>query len=120
MAWVADALVLLGLGVMTIGVVGVQRMPDVYMQLHAASKAVFLGIIAFVAASTATGDPAIIARGLLIAGFLLLTTPVSAHAVARAAHMRTAGASRRAAVDASPEARREDDTGARREGRGRD
>lgn len=90
MAWIADALVLLGLSVMTIGVMGVQRMPDVYMQLHAASKAVFLGIIALVAASIATEDAAIIAKGFLIAAFLLLTTPVSAHAIGRAAHLRDA------------------------------
>ena len=88
MAWVADALVLLGLVVMTIGVIGVQRLPDVYLQLHAASKAVFLGIIALVGASVATEDAAIMARGLLIAAFLLLTTPVSAHAIGRAAHLR--------------------------------
>ena len=88
MAWIADALVLLGLIVMTIGVIGVQRMPDVYLQLHAASKAVFLGIIALVVASIATEDVAIMARGLLIAAFLLLTTPVSAHAIGRAAHLR--------------------------------
>jgi len=86
MAWVADALVLVGLLVMTLGVLGLFRMPGVLLQLHAASKAVFLGVIAFCVASTATGEGEVIARAALIAVFLLLTTPVAAHAVARAAH----------------------------------
>lgn len=87
-AVVSDILVLLGVLVMTIGVYGIFRMPDVYTQLHAASKAVVLGVIALLVASTATRDPAIIARAFLIGAFLLLTTPVAAHAVARAAYVR--------------------------------
>lgn len=86
MAWVADAIVLLGLLTMTIGVIGVFRMPDVYLQLHAASKAVFLGVVAFAVASVATWDAAVIARAALIAVFLIVTTPVSAHVIALAAH----------------------------------
>ncbi len=105
MAWIADALVLLGLSVMTIGVIGVQRLPDVYLQLHAASKAIFLGIIALVVASIATQDAAIIARGFLIAIFLLLTTPVSAHAIGRAAHLGNDEADLRETADASGDAR---------------
>jgi multicomponent Na+:H+ antiporter subunit G len=94
---VADALVVLALVVMTVGVVGLRRMPDVYTQLHATSKAVFLGVIAILVASTASREPAIITRATLIGVFLIVTTPVSAHVVARAAYrlrepMRTPGA----------------------------
>lgn len=97
LAWTADVLVFLGLVVMTIGVFGLLRMPDPYTQLHATSKAVFLGVIAFLVASTASRDPAIILRAILIAAALLLTTPVAAHVVALAAYrlrepMRTPGA----------------------------
>jgi multicomponent Na+:H+ antiporter subunit G len=74
--------------VCTLGVVGLFRMPDVYTQLHAASKAVVLGIVAFLVASLAAGNGAIAGRAALIAAFLLLTTPVAAHAIARAAHAR--------------------------------
>lgn len=96
-AWIADALVLLGVAVMTIGVYGVFRMPDVYTKLHASSKAVFLGVIVLLIASVATGDAAIIARAALVAVFLVLTTPVAAHVVALAAYrqgerMETPGA----------------------------
>jgi len=96
-AWVADALVLLGVVVMTVGVYGVFRMPDVYTELHAASKAVFLGVVVLLVASTVTGDGAIIARAALIGVFLILTTPVAAHVIALAAYrqeerMETPGA----------------------------
>jgi monovalent cation/proton antiporter MnhG/PhaG subunit len=42
----ADLLVILGLVVMTIGVYVLYRMPDVYTQPHASSKAVSLGRMA--------------------------------------------------------------------------
>lgn len=86
--WLADALVILGIAVMTLGVYGVIWMPDVYNKLHAASKVVFLGIISLLVASAATGDPAIIYRVALIGAFLVLTTPVSAHVIGRAAYLR--------------------------------
>jgi multicomponent Na+:H+ antiporter subunit G len=86
--FLADGLVILGVLVMTVGVYGVIRMPDTYTKLHATSKTVFLGVISLCAASVATGDPAIIYRAVLIAGFLILTTPISAVVVARAASLR--------------------------------
>lgn len=97
LAWIADALVVLGVVVMTVGVYGTLRMPDVYTRLHAASKAVFLGDIALLAAAAATREPAILARAALIAALLLLTTPVAAHVVGLGAFrqgepMRTPGA----------------------------
>ncbi len=87
-ALLADALVVLGVLVMTIGFYGVFRMPDTYTQLHAASKAVFLGVIALLVASAATGDAAVMARSVLIGVFLVLTTPVAAHVIGRAAYMQ--------------------------------
>ncbi len=86
--YLADALVLLGLFVMTVGVYGAIRMPDTYTKLHAMSKAVFLGVISFCASSVVTGDPDIIYRAILIAAFLLVTTPISAFVIARAALLR--------------------------------
>lgn len=87
LTWVADALVVLALVVMTVGVVGLRRMPDVYTQLHATSKAVFLGVIAVLAAAALSGEPSIIFRAVLIAAALVLTAPVAAHVVARAAYL---------------------------------
>ena len=64
------------------------RMPDTYTRLHAASKAAFLGVVSLCASSVVTGDPAIIYRAMLIGAFLLVTTPISAFVVARAAYLR--------------------------------
>jgi multicomponent Na+:H+ antiporter subunit G len=86
--YLADALVLLGVFVMTVGVYGAIRMPDTYTKLHSMSKAVFLGVISFCASSLVTGDPAIIYRAALISAFLVVTTPISALAIARTAYLR--------------------------------
>jgi multicomponent Na+:H+ antiporter subunit G len=86
--FVADGLVILGILVMTVGVYGVIRMPDAYTKLHATSKAVFLGVVSLCASSVATGDTAIIYRAILIAAFLVVTTPISAFVIARAAYLR--------------------------------
>ncbi len=82
--WVADALVVFGTFIVTIGVYGIIRMPDTFTRLHAASKSVFLGLITLLIASVFTTDPAIILRVVMIAFFLLMTTPVSAHVIGKA------------------------------------
>ena len=96
-----DALVLLGVLVMTVGVYGVFRMPDTYTKLHASSKAVFLGVIALVVASVGTREPAVMTRGFLIAAFLVVTTPIAAHVIARAAYARDEAMETPGAVDES-------------------
>lgn len=85
--WLADAMVVLGVATITIGVYGVVRLPDVYLKLHAAGKSVVLGVVSLAVASVVTGDPAIVARVALIAALLLLTTPVASHAIGRAAYL---------------------------------
>jgi multicomponent Na+:H+ antiporter subunit G len=84
-SWIADALVVLGVVVMTLVVYGLYRMPDLYTRLHAASKAVFLGAIALAAASVVTGQREIILRVVLISLFLILTTPIASHVIGKAA-----------------------------------
>ena len=86
--YVADALVLSGLLIMTVGAYGVVRLPDTYLKLHAAGKMVFLGAMPLLLASALTGDKDVVLRVILIAFFLVVTTPVSAHMVARAAYLR--------------------------------
>ena len=97
----ADVLVVLGVFIMTVGVYGMVRLPDTYTRLHATSKAVVLGVIVLLAASVVTGDPEIVYRVFLIAVFLILTTPVSAHVIARAAYWRGEKMESPGAVDES-------------------
>jgi multicomponent Na+:H+ antiporter subunit G len=103
--WLADALVLLGVGIMTIAVYGIIWMPDLYTKLHAASKAAFLGVVSLCLASIVTGSSDIIARVIMIAGLLVLTTPVSSHVVGRGAYLEGEKAETPGAVDESPEGR---------------
>jgi len=84
----ADALVVLGVLVMTVGVYGVVRMPDTYTRLHAASKTIILGMMPLLLASAFTEDRGVVLRVILIGLFILVTTPVSAHMVGRAAYLR--------------------------------
>jgi len=85
---IEDILILAGLVVLTLAVYGVVRMPDVYTQTHAASKAAFLGITLLLASAAMSGDGGIITRALLIVMLLAVTTPVAAHSIARAARRR--------------------------------
>jgi multicomponent Na+:H+ antiporter subunit G len=86
------AVVLMALGsiIMTISVYGVFRMPDVYGQLHAAGMASGLGAITILLAAMATRDAATITDAVLVIAFLLLTAPISSHAIAWAAYRRHA------------------------------
>ena len=84
----ADALVMFGVLVITVSIYGLFRMPDIYTRLHAASKAVVMGVIPIALASAITLDPTITYRSVLIAAFLLITTPISSHAIGRAAYLR--------------------------------
>ena len=86
--FLADALVILGVFVMTVGVYGAIRMPDAYTKLHAMSKTVFLGVISLCLSSAVTGDPQVIFRVALITAFLIVTTPIAAFVIARAAYLR--------------------------------
>lgn len=80
--WLADGLVLIGLVILTLALWGVLRMPDLFTSLHAASKAAALGLAPILIAA-GIDNRTILLRGLLVLGFLLLTTPVSSHAIAR-------------------------------------
>ena len=82
--FIFDFLVILGVAVMTLGVYGMMRMPDLYMRLHAASKAVFLGVMVLAFSVNVLHQGSVTARTILLCLILLVTTPVSSHAIGRA------------------------------------
>lgn len=66
--------------------IGVLRLPDLFTRMHAASKAGLVGSgMTLVGIASVAGESAIILRAVLGIVFLALTTPVSAHLLARAA-----------------------------------
>jgi multicomponent Na+:H+ antiporter subunit G len=79
-------IVLLGAFFVLVAAIGLNRLPDVYSRMHAASKAGTVGSgLMLLAVGLHAGDLATLARA--IAGFLffVLTAPVSAHLLAMAA-----------------------------------
>lgn len=87
---VGGVLLLVGLVLITISVVGVLRLSDTYGQLHAQGLATVPGVIAILASSVATENWMIITFAGLAIAFVAITSPVSSHAIARAAHRRAA------------------------------
>ncbi|RKH06011.1 sodium:proton antiporter [Corallococcus sp. CA053C] len=80
--WVSDGLVALGLLFITLSLIGMYRLPSVLTRVHAAGMVPFGAVLVILGATLATGDPKLLLRGLLVAAFLLLTMPSSAHAIA--------------------------------------
>lgn len=87
--WVADVLVILGVVTMTVAVYGLHSIPDLYGRLHSTGKAISLGVIPLLVAVTVSGNPNIIGRAILIGILLIITTPVSTHALAYAIYHET-------------------------------
>ncbi len=70
-----------------IGCLGLVRLPDVYNRLQASTKCITLGTCSILFGSFLIhGFVAAGIKALLCILFLVLTSPVSAHALARAAH----------------------------------
>ena len=80
-------LVLLGGGFMLVAAVGVLRMPDLFMRMHAATKAGTLGAgLLLTAVAVNFGSTGIAVRAIAAFVFLFLTAPIAAHVIGRAAY----------------------------------
>lgn len=90
---VVSILVLVGAFFVLSGALALARMPDLFMRLHGTTKATTLGVGGLLVAATlhlSATEPGVSLRELAIALFLLLTSPVSAHMLSRAAlHLKT-------------------------------
>ena len=85
---IAIVLLALGLGLTTIGLYGLLRMDDIMHQLHAAGLITGPAVILVLLASIATGSDEIITSAALVILFVLITSPLSSHAIAQAARRR--------------------------------
>lgn len=78
----------LGAAFTLLAAIGVVRLPDLYTRMHAASKAGAVGGgLILVAVAVVSQDAAVATRAIIGVAFLLLTTPVSAHLLARASYL---------------------------------
>lgn len=70
-----------------IATIGLLRLKDVYMRMHAGSKAGTLGSgLMLIALAVHAGEVDVITRALAGVVFFLLTAPVAAHLLAKAAY----------------------------------
>ncbi|TPW26682.1 monovalent cation/H(+) antiporter subunit G [Pararhizobium mangrovi] len=84
---VASILILVGAIFAFSAAVGLVRLPDLYTRMHAASKAGSVGSgLMLVAVAVYSQDLGIATRALAGVVFFLLTAPISAHLLAKAAH----------------------------------
>ena len=68
-----------------LGVVGFWRFPDVYTRLHTTGKVGIFGVVLLLIAA-AVVIPSAASRSIVLIAMLLLVGPVTAHALASAAH----------------------------------
>lgn len=88
--YVAGLLIVAGALFALVASIGLLRLPDVYTRMHAASKAGTLGsCVMLLALAVNSSEPAIVMRALAGIVFFLLTAPIAAHLLAKAAY--TAG-----------------------------
>ena len=84
--WIMAVLVVLGGFFCFVAGLGVLRLPDVLIRMHASTKAGTLGAgLILAAVAVHFGDAATITRATAAILFLLLTAPVAAHMIGRAA-----------------------------------
>lgn len=86
-AYFYDAMLIVSLLIMTLGIVGIWTMPDIYTKLHAASKSVFLGVVVIALSATAVGEKEIVYRVIMLAILVMMTTPIASHVIGRAAFL---------------------------------
>jgi len=86
--YLGGTLLVLGAAFTLLATIGVVRLPDLYTRMHAASKAGAVGGgLILLAVAVLSQDAAISMRAIIGVLFVLLTTPVSAHLLARASYL---------------------------------
>ena len=88
-------LMAIGLFFTLAGVIGVLRMPDVFCRIQAATNIATMGAMPIAFAGSIYGfgnnNTSLGIKALIVVIFLLITNPVSSHAMARAAYKIKAG-----------------------------
>ena len=80
-------LIVIGVLFNVFGAVGLVRFPDVYNRLQAATKCVTLGtVLLLVGVAVVDGVGPTAAKAIVCAGFILITSPTAAHAIAKGAY----------------------------------
>ncbi|MGH9183318.1 MAG: monovalent cation/H(+) antiporter subunit G [Acidimicrobiales bacterium] len=103
----ASVLLLAGVALTILAGIGLQRFPDVFARMHAATKPATLGLVLVVSgAALRVERPGDVAKLLLVMLLQFVTAPVGAHMVGRAAYRAGTELSPATSVDELGAARR--------------
>ena len=70
-----------------VAAIGLIRLPDLFTRMHAATKTGTVGVsVIVIAMMIHFGNLTVTSRGILVIAFFLLTAPVAAHMIGRAAY----------------------------------
>lgn len=84
---ITSILLVFGALLMLIAAFGILRLPDFYLRMSAITKAATLGLgMVLLGVAIHFDDIGVFAKAFIIVTFLLLTSPVGAHAISRAAY----------------------------------
>ncbi|AGB49852.1 monovalent cation/proton antiporter, MnhG/PhaG subunit [Methanomethylovorans hollandica DSM 15978] len=96
----SDIVLLIGLVFVFLGMLGLMRMPDVYNRLHTTSKIGTVGAFGvMLSILMRAGFTPIGIKAITVGLFLLLTAPIAAHMITRAAHRHGVGLCKESVID---------------------
>jgi multicomponent Na+:H+ antiporter subunit G len=86
--WIAFIALIAGALFVLISAIGLLRLPDLFMRMHATTKTTSLGIT-LILIGVIISFPAwsVLLKGLLIIAFTFLTNPLGAHMISKAGHL---------------------------------
>jgi multicomponent Na+:H+ antiporter subunit G len=86
--WITAILILAGSFFMLVAAIGILRLQDIYLRMHAATKAPSLGAFLLIAGVMLYFRTTwLFIEGFLIILFIFMTAPVGAHVLAQVAHL---------------------------------
>lgn len=102
--WIVAILLVLGAAFMLVAGIGILRLPDTYLRMHAATKAPSLGVFLMVLGVIVYfQDFWLSVKALLIILFIFMTTPIGAQMLSRVAYLMNADQHKKTNVDDFPE-----------------
>ena len=97
---ISSLFLIIGAFFVFLGMLGMLRLPDAYNRLHATTKIGTLGAFGvMISIVTKVGLDAMGVKALTVGLFLLLTAPIAAHMIGRAAHRHGVGLCEESVID---------------------
>jgi multicomponent Na+:H+ antiporter subunit G len=98
--WISWGIGVIGAFFVFVAGLGTWRFKDVYMRMHAATKAGSLGLgLMLLALAIQSPTPAVLVKAVLIIAFIFLTAPIAAHMISRAAYLHKSPVSDKTRLD---------------------